>query len=153
MRDNGRHIQGQSRQDHTARYIYLGAQLHKRNIQGRDCWTMTSEKYVNAAVQNVEERLAKMNRTLPSRCNTPLSARYRPELDQSDELDCEGIQLFQELIGMLRWMVELGRIYIMVEVSMLLLHLDNPRHRHLHKAIQIFGHLKQNYKRTLVFDP
>ena len=68
-------------------------------------------------------------------------------------MDKLGIQFFQELIGILRWIVKLGRIDIMNEVSMLSSHLANPRQQHLDKAIRIFGYLKLNYKRMLVFDP
>ncbi len=35
--------------------IYLGAQLQKRSINSQTCWTMSSKKYVTAAVKNVEE--------------------------------------------------------------------------------------------------
>ncbi len=133
--------------------IYLGAQLIKKPIEGQECWVMSSEKYVLAAVQNVKERLEKLGRKLPTHCDTPLTTGYRPKLDESDELDTDGIQFFQELIGMLRWMVELGRIDIMMEVSMLLLHLVCPRQRHLDEALRIFGHLKSNYKRSIAFGP
>ena len=54
---------------------------------------------------------------------------------------------------MLRWIVELGRIDVMTEVSMLSSHLANPRQRHLDEAIRVFRYLKQNYTRMLVFDP
>ncbi len=50
-------------------------------------------------------------------------------------------------------MVKLESIDKMMEVSMLSLHLANPRQRHLDEAIRIFVHLKQNYKRTLAFNP
>ena len=87
---------------------------------------MSSEKYVNAAVSNIEERLTKINRSLLVRCNTLLSRGYHPEMDAIDELDKDGIQFFQELIGMLRWMVKLGRIDIMTQVLMLSSHLAYP---------------------------
>jgi hypothetical protein len=47
---------------------------------------------------------------------TPLSQGYRPELDQSRELDSKRGQYYQSLIGVLRWICELGRIDIMVAV-------------------------------------
>jgi hypothetical protein len=34
---------------------YLGAMLHRKNINGIDCWSITSIDYVKAAIENVEE--------------------------------------------------------------------------------------------------
>ena len=48
-------------------------------------------------------------------------------MDATNELDKDGIQFFQELIGMLHWMVELGCIDIMTKVLMLSSHLACPR--------------------------
>ena len=55
--------------------VYLGAKLEwKEDIMGRGCWSMTSYKYVNAAIQAVKDRLKECNdRTLPSRAATPMS--------------------------------------------------------------------------------
>ena len=44
-------------------------------------------KYVKQAVAEVELELAKVDQCLPTRVTTPLSQGYRPELDQSRELD------------------------------------------------------------------
>jgi hypothetical protein len=103
--------------------IYLGAQLGKMNVDGHDCWTMSAEKYVIAFVRNVEESLEKKGLRLPSKCYTPLPPDYRPELDTSNEIKSDGIQYFQELIGILRWAVELGRVDILLETSLLSSHL------------------------------
>ena len=99
---------------------YLGASLEKIMIsEGSNCWSMSSEKYVKAAVANVEEKLSKSNKILPGRCNTPLKPGYRPEMDDSCELKADGLQYYQELIGVLRWMVELGRVDILLETSLM----------------------------------
>ena len=58
---------------------YLGASLAQMMMSdGSNCWSMSLEKYVKAPVANVEEKLSKSNKRLPSRCNTPLKAGYRP---------------------------------------------------------------------------
>jgi hypothetical protein len=36
---------------------YLGAQLQYKSIGGVQCWTMSSDKYVRAAIQNDEDKL------------------------------------------------------------------------------------------------
>ena len=47
----------------------------------------------------------------------PLPEKYRPELDDTKELQGEMISRYQQIIGMLRWGVELGRIDILVHVA------------------------------------
>jgi Reverse transcriptase (RNA-dependent DNA polymerase) len=134
--------------------IYLGAKLEKKNMNGINCWTMTSDQYVNTAVKNLEERLLKMSpQALPTKCPTPLASGYRPEIDVTPELTAEGIQQYQELIGILRWACELGRVDILHEVSIMSSHLALPRKGHLLAVYHIFGYLKQHPKRTLAFDP
>ena len=132
---------------------YLGAQLAQKMIGGTKCWTMSSEQYVKAAVANVETKLDKTGQRLPTRCFTPLKSAYRPELDVTAELKIDGIRYYQELIGVLRWAIELGRIDIAIEVSMLSTHLAMPREGHLQAAYHVFAYLKVKPKRTLAFDP
>ena len=63
---------------------YLGASLAKMMMSdGSNCWSMSSEKHVKAAVANVEEKLSKSEKRLPICCNTPLKPGYRPEMDDS----------------------------------------------------------------------
>ena len=107
--------------------VYLRAQLDKMSVDGFEGWTMSSEKYVKAAIENIEKTLAKTNQHLPTKCQTPLCSGYRPELDTSPELKRESLQRYQELIGILRWAVELGQVDILLETSLMLTHLALPR--------------------------
>ena len=69
--------------------------------------------YVQAAVKNVEEYLAKGDDTnwrLPTKAETPLLTSYRPELDVSPELQPTDAAYYMPLISMLRWIVELGHV-------------------------------------------
>ena len=133
--------------------MYLGAELCERVLNGIECWTMSSEKYVKAAVVAVEAHLDKSGQRLPTRCTTVMKADYRPELDVTAELNAAGTRYFQELVGILRWAIELGRIDIAMETSMLSSHLALPRDGHLQAVYHIFGYLKGKPKRTLAFDP
>ena len=90
---------------------------------------------------------------MPSKCDTPMKSAYRPELDDTAELKAEGVQYYQELVGVLRWAVELGRVDILYEVATMLPHLAMPRIGHLEEILHIFGYLKQRPKRKLAFDP
>jgi hypothetical protein len=129
--------------------IYLGSQVSKFYIDGAESpekprWAMSSEKYVSQAVANVEMELDKINQCLPSRVTTPVSQGYRPELDQSRELDAKRGQYYQSLIGVLRWICELGRLDIMVAVSMLSRYVVSPREGHLQQVFHLFGYLKHH---------
>jgi hypothetical protein len=73
---------------------------------------------------------------------------YCPEMDISDPLDPECSSFYQHLIGVMQWMVELGRVDIATEISLLSSHLVYPRVRHLEVALHVMGYLKQ--KQTCV---
>ena len=81
----------------------LGATLEKMILSdGSEFCSMSSAKYIKAAVKNVEETLAKYEKRLTGRCVAPLSSGYRPKNDDSAELKADGLQYYQELIGVLR---------------------------------------------------
>jgi len=133
---------------------YLGAQLSEmEDAFGKKFWTMSSEKYCKAAVANVEERLAKEGKRLPSKCRTPVTTKYAPELEVSPELKADGIQYYQELIGILRWATEIGRVDLLLETSLMSTYLASPRVGHLEQVMHMFGYLKEHPKRKLGFDP
>ena len=51
--------------------MYLGASIQKVKIaDGTECWMMSAEKYVKAAMENVKIKLSKSNCRLTSRCDT-----------------------------------------------------------------------------------
>lgn len=133
---------------------YLGARLKKKKtLDGINCWTITSVDYINAAVETVEAAIKNSSRKLPNRVTTPMLTTYVPELDGTPELDPDGIQFFQELIGMLRWATEIGRVDILLETSLLSQYQASPREGHLQQLLHIFAYLKKKPKLTLYFDP
>jgi hypothetical protein len=78
---------------------------------------------------------------------------YKRELDVSPELASEGHSYYQEMIGILRWAVQLGRLDILLEVSLMSTYLAAPREGHLEQVFHIFGYLKKVPKRRIAFDP
>jgi hypothetical protein len=114
---------------------------------------MSSEQYIKAAIANVKSNLDKSGQRLPSRCLTPMTSNYRPEINVSGELKITGIHYFQEVFGILWWAVKLGHINIATKVSLLSSHLALPCEGHLQQVYHIFGYLKACPKRTLAFDP
>ena len=136
---------------------YLGAQVSKFYIDGapdpeKPRWAMSSEKYVKQAVADVELELSYVDLCLPTRVTTPLSQGYRPELEQSRELDAKRGQYYQSLIGVLRWICELGRVDVLVAVSMLSRYVVSPREGHLQQVFHLFAYLKHHKRSRMVFD-
>ena len=80
---------------------------------------------------------------MPNKADTPLTTTYRPELDVSSELNVADAAYYQSLIEILRWMVELGRVDVCLEVSMMSSHLALPREGHLEHVLHIFAYLKK----------
>ena len=114
---------------------------------------MSAEKYVNASVKNVEESLSKKGLPFLTQCYTPLPSDYRPELKTSAKRKSECIQIYQELVGVLRWAVELGRVNILLEASPMSTYMAMPREGHFKQLYRIFGYLKLYQKRKIAFDP
>ena len=56
------------------------------NVNGTECWDMSSNKYCTAAVTNVEYVFKNCGLRLTPKCVTPLSCGYRPEMDVTGEL-------------------------------------------------------------------
>jgi hypothetical protein len=82
-----------------------------------------------------------------------LQGGYNPELDESPKLDPTRENLYQSQIGILRLCVELGRIDIITEVSMLSTYLCLPREGHLEAAFHVFAYLGLHHNARVVFDP
>ena len=131
---------------------YLGARVRWYQ-QGFSCWTISSVDYVNAAIKTIEAALKDKRYKLMSKANTPMTSSFIPELDGSPELGDDNCQLFQELIGMLRWSTEIGRVDILHEVSILSQYQATPREGHLQEVLHIVSYLKKNPKLTIYMDP
>ena len=73
-------------------------------------------------------------------------------MDVTAELKVDVATWYQELIGQLRWAIEIGRVDILLEVSLLSQHLALPREGHLEQVLLILGYLKVHKKMRLMFD-
>ena len=81
--------------------MYLGGTIFVMEDNGIQGWCMTSDKYIKAAIETIKLEFVRVNQRLPSRCKTPMTVGYRPERDVSAELNSVGVQMYQELIGVL----------------------------------------------------
>jgi hypothetical protein len=90
--------------------------------------------------------------SIPARTDNPFPVDYDPTTDQSDLLEPDCSSFYQHLIGVMRWMVELGQIDIATEVSMLFSYLVCPHEGHLENAPHIMGYLQLKHNLQLIFD-
>ena len=81
-----------------------------------------------------------------------MTVGYRPELDMTQLLPDEQANYYQNLIGVLCWAVELGRIDIHVHVAMLSIYLAQLRKGHLEAVFHIFAYLRKYKRSKVVFD-
>ena len=136
--------------------VYLGAKLRPVQLDnGVFAWGLGPSKYVQEAVRNVEDYLAKNfgGRKLRKKVNAPWPHDYASATDESQELNPELASYYQSQIGILHWMVELGRVDIITEVSLLASHLALPREGHLEAVFHIYAYLKHKHASRMVFDP
>eukprot|EP00978_Attheya_sp_CCMP212_P013954 scaffold35295_cov60-Attheya_sp.AAC.1 len=117
--------------------------------------SLSPSKYVQEAVRNAKEYLGREydGHTLLKSAPTAFVKDYRPELDISEELGSEEASYYQSQIGILRWMIELGRVDIITEVSMLASQMAMPRRGHLEIIFRICAYLDKKHNSTMVFDP
>ena len=78
---------------------------------------------------------------------------YEPCMDVYPLLSPDEASYFQTIIGVMIWMVELGRMDIAVEVSQISSFLVMPRKGHLVNALHIMSYLKIKHKSRLVLEP
>jgi len=124
---------------------YLGANIAKFQLpDGTEAWSTSACDYVKTAVRHMEEVLSldPIPSKLCNRIDRPLPLSYRPEVDVSPALSQEMTTCFQTGLGILWWIVELGRLDILTEVSMLAAHNALPREGHLEAMYHIFSYLK-----------
>ena len=81
-----------------------------------------------------------------------MSPSYAPELDATPLCDEEETSYYHQQIGVLRWAVELGRIDIAAEVSIMAAFAAAPRVGHLNAVFHIFAYLKRHTRSRIVFD-
>ena len=137
--------------------MYLGAKL-RNNVtsNGVECWSLSPSKYVQEACKNCREYLKENHDgkfVLPKDAANPFPVNYEPQIDTSAELDPDEASYFQSLVRIMRWMVEIGRVDIAVECSLLSSHLALPCENHLHACIHVMRYLDLHHNTRLFFDP
>jgi hypothetical protein len=85
--------------------------------------------------------------------SSPSETGNHPEMDTSKLLDDEGHRKYQMLMGMLVWVVTIGRIDVaLVATSSLSRFTACPRQGHLERLLRVSGYLKKRPNRRIVVD-
>ena len=71
----------------------------------------------------------------------------------SPELKSEDGAYYQSLIGILRWMVQLGSTDICLEVYMISSHISLPREVHMVQLYRVFAYLKKYHNSEILLIP
>jgi hypothetical protein len=82
----------------------------------------------------------------------PTETGDHPELDASTVLNDDEHRKYQMLIGMLVWIVTIGRIDVAHATSSLSRFTACPRQGHLERVLRVFGYLKKRPNRRIVVD-
>ena len=111
--------------------IDLGANMEKVQLpNGKVEWAMGSRRYVKNAVRVDESLMAEddLEAKLKSTARNPfVPTGYKPELDVTPKLNEQLGSRFLQMVGMLRWAIELGWLDISVELSQSSQHQVLPR--------------------------
>ena len=132
---------------------YLGANVSEWEFSDKSkAWSMGSYDYIRNAC-DIVKGLAETHGFKMKKTDRPMPMNYQPELDTTAECNPKLASVYQQLIGMLRWGVELGRVDIMYEVSIMSQYNACPRMGHLEKVFGIFSYLSTHSRSRIVFDP
>ena len=132
------------------RDCYLGNnyEYHSRE----NIWTVGSKTFALDSIRCVE---SEFGITLP-KYKTPLPTSDgeggHPETDSSPLLDTAGHRQYQHLLGMLQWLVTIGRPDLCNAVASLNRFCACPREHHLQLALRCFGYLKMFPNRKIAID-
>ena len=117
--------------------MYLRELVRKVELDTREVyWAFSSLQYVQEACKNVhnhlklrngENKLQDCRYFIPKKAPSPMTTDCWAETDVSPELNAVDAAYYQSLIGVMSWMVELGRVDICTEVLMLSSCLALPR--------------------------
>lgn len=123
---------------------YLGNDF-KQDAKGR--WCFGCKRYIKEATTRIEALFG----TIP-KSTVPMASGDHPEMDDSEVLDDTSHRQFQMLIGILNWIVTIGRLDVAFATMSLSRFSACPRRGHLNRALKVFGYLKKGPNRRICVD-
>ena len=132
---------------------YLGANV--KFVEGR--FQFSSEDYLKEILSQLrgEGNIPSHDDSRPDgirKFKTPMATNDHPEIDDSELLNEREHRIYQRLMGILQWLVSLGRFDICYTVSSLSRFNSAPRMGHMNRAIRVFGYLEQTPKKSIVIN-
>ena len=109
---------------------YLGANVENIQLKyGRVVCSTNCVDYLKNAIENVDNSFGVDKTALNNDGDghSPYPYRFRPESDVTEELHKCIKSLYALVCGLLRWLIEIGRIDILTEASCLYQHWCSPR--------------------------
>ena len=139
---------------------FLGVDIAKYKIsdhRGNDmmCFGFSSANYVTRIIKDLDMKIKALMPTyiFPTYVVAPLSSTYHPETDNTEELNDEYTTFYQGLVGVLRWLVEVGRVDLSHPTSILSSYLQAPRMGHLLEVLHVYAYVKKTVTLSLVLNP
>ena len=108
-----------------------------RDTDGTLCFG--PRKYIDKMVEQYERLFG----TKPKEYTSPLEKGDHPEVDTSEELDANGIKIYQSMIGSLQWAVSIGRFDVHTATMTMSRFRTAPRKEHLERLKRMYGYLKK----------
>ena len=112
--------------------------------------------YITNPIETVELLLLEDGKceVLKYTSRNPFPSNSRPDLDVTEELVPELLSWYLQLVGILRWDIELGRIDIFHETSLMSQYHTNTSIGHLEVLYHILAYLKSHMKMgRICYDP
>ena len=135
--------------------VYLGMDIRKRTDKqtGKEYMLTGSNTYTKRAIDTIKTQMKQDGLTFNNNPKQPFSVvAYRAELDSSPFCNDIKSVYYMQLIGILRWMCELGRIDIVYETAILSRYSIQPRTGHLEQLLHIFHYFDKHDNSWLPID-
>ena len=130
---------------------YLGMDCKQT---GEGVWILSLTHYLQEFLKVSTKLLDEIDLKIPTRGSHPFSnVKYRPELDTSIFCNDKQVRVFQQILGMLRWLIELGRMDVLLETTLLASFLMSPRIGHLMQLANVVAYLKKHQRSSIIMDP
>jgi hypothetical protein len=126
----------------TARLVLSWKQLQE-DRKGR--WCIGCKKYLKEAITRVEAMFGSLKKHA-----NPSETGDHPEMDASKILGTEDHQKYHMLIGMLVWIVTIGRVDVAHVTSSLSRFTTCPRQGHIERALHVFDYLKKRPNQQII---
>ena len=123
---------------------------------GVECWSLSPSKYVQEAVKNCRKHLKENfdgKFTMPNNAPNAFPIDYEQQVDTTPGLNPDESLYHQFLIGIVRWLVEIGRVNILDKCSLLSSHLALLREGHMNTLLHLMRYLELNHNSRMFFDP